>query len=174
MKYITELKLYFLLSIALVVFSGCGTTKIACTPTIPDSVSKIGCDKPFIVGKTTKDEVQEKLGGTIFSYKKPDNVTKLVYINAEEVSIASRAFAGKKGNSIKLELWFNDNNILIKKKYTNDPKYIHPEMMETYSDAMKQAPTRPAGGYGSVTTPVGAVGNMFKTPKEISEEEINK
>lgn len=173
MKHTKRFKLY-LLSIALVLFSGCGTTNVACTPTIPDSITKIGCDKPFIIGTTTKDEVQEKLGGTIFIYKKPKNVTKLVYINSEDVSLASRAFAGKKGYKINLELWFDDKNILVKKKYTNNRKYVHPEMMETYTNVLQKAPARPAGGYGSMTTPVGAIGNMFKTPEQISKEEINK
>lgn len=145
-------------------FSGCSTatTTVACTQTIPNSISKVGCDSAFIIGKTSKSEVEEKLGATMFSYKKPNNTTKLVYLYSEHIAAIKRSLTGAKGLKIILELWFDKNGILFKKKYSNDPHYQHPEMMETYNNALKLAPERPKGGYGSITSPLGVIQNIFK------------
>lgn len=163
MKYTRELKLYASVAMAMIVLSGCGaTTAVSCTPTIPDSITKVGCDKPFIIGTTTKSEIEEKLGGTLFIYKKPNNISKVVYVYSEGVSAAKRTFLGQKGLRINLELWFDDKNILMKKKYNNDANYQHPEMMETFNKVMENAPENAKGGNGSIVGPVGAIQNLFK------------
>ena len=144
-----------------VVFIGCGTPSVPCQDTIPSSISKLGCDKALIIGKTTRSEIEESFGGTIFEYKKPNDVVKVAYKYVEHVSHASQAFAGRKPLRINLELWYDKNNILIKKKYNNDPSYHHPEMTQDYNSMMNNLPVQ-KGGYGSMTTPLGAMNNMFK------------
>jgi hypothetical protein len=149
--------------VSIMILSGCtSTTGVSCTQTIPNSISKVGCEKPFIVGQTTKTEVEEKLGSTLFIYEKPNGVTKLVYLYAEDVSLGKRAFLGVKGLRINLELWFDKNGVLIKKKYNNDANYHHPEMMETYNNIIKNGPENAKGGNGSFVSPVGAIQNLLK------------
>ena len=162
MNFEQNIKLAVMTAIAMVLFSGCGAKSISCTTTIPNSISKVGCDKPFILHETTMQEVEENLGGTLFKYEKADDVTKLVYLYSEDISIASRAFLGTKGAKAVLELWFNKQGILIKKKYSNSPNYHHPELLETYNSVIENGPENAKGGNGSITTPIGAMQNLFK------------
>lgn len=149
----------FILSI---VFSGCmSKTSVACNSSMPSSISQVGCDKPFIIGKTTRSQVEDNIGGTIFQYKKANDVSKVAYVYTEETSMAARAWGGKKPLKINLELWYDKNNVLIKKKYNNDSSYYHPEMMEGFANITKGLPAN-NGGNGSITTPFGAIQNAFK------------